>query len=121
MSYKIEKFIAKKAYTAENISLNINLNNPNEIFNDNPDIELIESGTEKCELNNIITNLNTFNFYDKNGNKKAFYFRNKNECGECNICYTFDVLKKCNGCIFKICNKCNMRIIQCPQNCGGGF
>lgn len=121
MASKFIEFNAKKAYTEELITLNIDLNNPNSIFTIFSDIEIAESGKELQEREEAITDFTKFNFYYKNGNKKSFYIRNKNECGECNICYTYDVLKKCNGCVFCVCNRCNKYIKQCPQNCGGRF
>jgi hypothetical protein len=121
MEPKTERFIAKKVYSEEITDLIINLNNPNEILNEFPDAEIIESGTLLQERQEPIINFTKFNFYYKNGSKKSFYIRNKNDCGECNICYTYDVLKKCDGCVFRICNRCHGSITQCPQNCGGRF
>ena len=111
---KIEYFNAKLAYTTTIIQIPINLNDPNEFFNEFPDYYIIESGTILQEKNIHISDLKEF-IFKKN---TSFYLKLKNECDVCDICYDNDVIKKCNGCSFKICYHCIKNINQCPQRCG---
>jgi len=121
MDRRTEKFTAKFAYTTIYTTLNINLNNPNEIFNTiESNLEIVEGGTKLQENGNAIIDFTNYNFYESNHTKKSFYIRNKN-CGECNLCYNYLVLKKCSICNFKICEGCNTHILECPQRCGGNF